>query len=70
MSASDRRVDSNPHGQAGHKREPKLAPREPKLTPEEQQDFLEQVEEFEGPSRREKRGTEPEPEKEPGVERA
>ena len=43
--------------------------REPKLTPEEKQDFLEQVEEFEGPSRREKRGSEPEPEKEPGVER-
>lgn len=38
------------------------------MTPEEKEAFIAQTEEFEGPSRREKRGPEPPPEAhEPGV---
>jgi len=36
----------------------------------EKEALVEQIEEFEGPDRREKRGTEPEPEGEPGVARS
>ena len=40
------------------------------LAGREKEDFVEQVEEFEGPDRREKRGSEKEPSKEPGVARS
>jgi len=40
------------------------------LTDKEKQDYVEQVEEFEGPNRREVRGTEKEPPAEPGVSRS
>ena len=40
------------------------------MTPRETQEYVEQVEEFEGPTRREKRGSDPEPAKEPGVSRS
>ncbi len=40
------------------------------LTDEEKQDYVEQVEEFEGPNRREVRGTDDEPPAEPGVSRS
>lgn len=40
------------------------------LAESEKQDFVEQVEEFEGPDRREKRGSQPETPKEPGVARS
>jgi len=42
----------------------------PRLTPKEKQDYVEQVEEFEGPDRREKRGTEEATADEPGVARS
>ena len=42
----------------------------PTLSKKETEDLLEQVEEFEGPDRREKRGTEPEPPRESGVARS
>jgi len=40
------------------------------LTDEEKQDYVEQVEEFEGPDRREIRGTGEEAPEEPGVSRS
>lgn len=42
----------------------------PDFTRKEKQDYVEQVEEFEGPDRRETRGSPPEPPKEPGVARS
>jgi|PersoiStandDraft_1058852.scaffolds.fasta_scaffold24091_2 hypothetical protein len=42
----------------------------PTLDKKETEDLLQQVEEFEGPDRREKRGTEPEPPRESGVARS
>jgi hypothetical protein len=45
-------------------------PGAPEMTKKEAQDYVEQVEEFEGPDRREKRGTEDEPPDEPGVSRS
>jgi hypothetical protein len=58
-------------------RNPKSAPEsgnsgagEVELTRKEKQDYVEQVEEFEGPDRRERRGTEKEEADEPGVSRS
>ena len=51
-------------------KEGRNAPAPPTLGEREKEDFVEQVEEFEGPDRREKRGTEPEPAREPGVSRS
>ncbi|HET9793665.1 MAG TPA: hypothetical protein VFS34_04310 [Thermoanaerobaculia bacterium] len=42
----------------------------PDLTGKEKQDYVEQVEEFEGPDRREKRGSDEETAREPGVARS
>ena len=42
----------------------------PDLTGKEKQDYVEQVEEFEGPDRREKRGSDEETAREPGVSRS
>jgi hypothetical protein len=46
------------------------APAGPVLTPAETETYVEQIEEFEGPNRREKRGSESETPKEPGVARS
>ena len=43
---------------------------EVELTRKEKQDYVEQVDEFEGPNRREVRGTGKEPPAEPGVSRS
>jgi hypothetical protein len=40
------------------------------MSPDEKEDLEEQIEEFEGPDRREVRGTEEKPPKEPGVARS
>jgi hypothetical protein len=40
------------------------------MSPEEKEELEEQIEEFEGPDRREVRGTEETPPKEPGVARS
>ena len=40
------------------------------MTPEEKESLIEQIEEFEGPDRREKRGSEAPQEHEPGVARS
>ena len=53
---------------AGKERRSAPAPRE--LGEREKEDLVEQIEEFEGPDRREKRGSDPEPPKEPGVARS
>ena len=52
------------------KKEGRNAPAAPALGEREKEDFVEQVEDFEGPDRREKRGSDPEPAKEPGVARS
>lgn len=48
----------------------KPAPADARMTPEEKESLIEQIEEFEGPDRREKRGSERPREHEPGVARS
>jgi hypothetical protein len=59
-------------GKAMNEKEPDTRPGTPDdaMSPEEKEDLEEQIEEFEGPDRREVRGTEERPPKEPGVSRS
>ncbi len=60
-----------PQGKARKTRRARKAPTaDVRMTPGEKESLIDQIEEFEGPDRREKRGTEVPREHEPGVARS